>query len=372
MTASLTTRVAASGLALITPERRAALLAKRLPELIELEDLCEQARDVATVKVEAEIFFDGLTLPIHSFAFGAQDPSLPTLAIVGGVHGLERIGTQISIGYLRTILELVHWDKGLQHLLERCRLVFYPLANPAGTFARSRSNGNGVDLMRNAPIEAEGKPNVKFVCGHRLSPRLPWYRGPLGAPMELEAQALTDFVARELYPSRFSLAIDLHSGFGLMDRLWFPYAYTFRPYERIDLMYALRQRLMRSLPNHPYVVEPQSLQYLTHGDLWDHLLLKRPQSASDRVFLPLTLEMGSWLWVKKNPRQMFSALGIFNPLLPHRIQRTLRRHLALLDFLLRAVVSHDNWATPEHLLKGESLPRGMDLWYPGQKPKRLL
>ena len=23
-------------------------------------------------------------------------------------------------------------------------------------------------------------------------------------------------------------------------------------------------------------------------------------------FLPLTLEMGSWIWVKKNPRQLFS------------------------------------------------------------------
>ena len=48
-------------------------------------------------------------------------------------------------------------------------------------------------------------------------------------------------------------------------------------------------------------------------------------------FLPLTLEMGSWLWVKKNPRQLFSRHGIFNPLIEHRQQRVLRRHLALLD-----------------------------------------
>ena len=53
--------------------------------------------------------------------------------------------------------------------------------------------------------------------------------------------------------------------------------------------------------------------------------------------------MGSWLWVKKNPRQLFSRRGIFNPLIEHRQQRVLRRHLALLDFVMRAAVSHRHW-----------------------------
>ena len=59
--------------------------------------------------------------------------------------------------------------------------------------------------------------------------------------------------------------------------------------------------------------------------------------------MPLTLEMGSWLWVKKNPRQLFSRHGIFNPLIAHRQQRVLRRHMALLDFLGRAAASHSRW-----------------------------
>ena len=42
------------------------------------------------------------------------------------------------------------------------------------------------------------------------------------------------------------------------------------------------------------------------------------------------MEMGSWTWVKKNPRQFFSLLGIFNPLIQHRQLRVLRRHLPLL------------------------------------------
>jgi hypothetical protein len=65
--------------------------------------------------------------------------------------------------------------------------------------------------------------------------------------------------------------------------------------------------------------------------------------AAERIFLPLTLEMGSWIWIKKNPRQLFSRLGIFNPLIDHRQQRVLRRHLALLDFLSRAACSHHRW-----------------------------
>ena len=61
------------------------------------------------------------------------------------------------------------------------------------------------------------------------------------------------------------------------------------------------------------------------------------------MFLPLTLEMGSWLWVKKNPRQLFSRHGIFNPLIDHRQQRVLRRHLPLLDFTTRAAASAARW-----------------------------
>jgi hypothetical protein len=73
--------------------------------------------------------------------------------------------------------------------------------------------------------------------------------------------------------------------------------------------------------------------------------------------------MGSWIWIKKNPRQMFSALGIFNPVLPHRLQRTLRRHHALLDFLIRAAASHENWAAAGKLTEQHDL-EARRLWYP--------
>ena len=111
-------------------------------------------------------------------------------------------------------------------------------------------------------------------------------------------------------------------------------------------LHALQEIFLQAHSNHPYIFEPQSAQYLAHGDLWDHLYLQACETVPATTFLPLTLEMGSWLWIKKNPRQLFSRNGIFNPLINHRQQRVLRRHLSLLDFLSRAACSHAHWAPP--------------------------
>ena len=55
------------------------------------------------------------------------------------------------------------WDETTRDLLERSRLVFMPLINPAGMYLKRRSNPNGVDLMRNAPIEGEEIPSLLFL-----------------------------------------------------------------------------------------------------------------------------------------------------------------------------------------------------------------
>ncbi|MCG8459603.1 MAG: hypothetical protein MI919_25265, partial [Holophagales bacterium] len=78
--------------------------------------------------------------------------------------------------------------------------------------------------------------------------------------------------------------------------------------------------------------EPQSRHYVTHGDLWDYAYQQAYQE--ERLLLPLTLEMGPWRWVKKNPMQ-FGPTGLFNPVKPHRVQRVLRHHMSLLEFLIR-------------------------------------
>ena len=58
--------------------------------------------------------------------------------------------------------------------------------------------------------------------------------------------------------------------------------------------------------------------------------------ASKPHVITMTLELGSWLWIRKNPHQLFSRHGMFNPIKAHRIKRVLRRHADLLDFLTRA------------------------------------
>ena len=220
-------------------------------------------------------------------------------------------------------------------------MLFRSLVNPGGMALGQRANPAGVDLMRNAPIHPT-TVSTPLVGGQRWSPRLPWYNGRPGAPMEVEAQALIDCVERLTGSARLAIAIDLHSGFGVIDRLWLPYARTRAPVPHIAELYALRELLDRTLPNHVYKVEPTARTYTIAGDLWDYLYDRAVERG--RRLLPLTLEMGSWAWVRKNPVQALTALGRFNPIKPHRLRRTLRRHLPLLDFLFRAALSCDAWS----------------------------
>jgi len=313
-----------------------------LPELRALEKTIEQGGPDLQTRVVREVrVASGQRFPIYAISMGNPDPHIPAVGFFGGVHGLERIGAEVVIAYLQNIVMRLRWDTTLHQQLEQVRLVFMPIVNPGGMWAATRANPHGVDLMRNAPVEALDR--VPWLMGgQRLSAGLPWYRGPFGAPMETESQALCEVVRTELMPRPFSLALDCHSGFGVRDRLWFPFAHTRKPIAHLHELHALKNIFLQAHSHHPYVIEPQSAQYLAHGDLWDYLYLQSC-TQPERLFLPLTLEMGSWLWIKKNPRQLFSRLGIFNPLIDHRQQRVLRRHLALLDFLARAAGSHQRW-----------------------------
>ncbi len=335
----------------------------RLPELIELERLLEEIGPRARVKTLGQVHHEELSFPLYSISIGSTDPEAPTLGLFGGVHGLERIGTQVLLSQLKTLAELMKWDTAIAGLLERSRLVFMPLVNPGGMYRLQRSNPNGVDLMRNAPVHADKMPAYALFGGHRISPKLPWYRGPAGAPMEIEAQALCELVRNEIFSSKVAITIDVHSGFGTKDRVWFPYARTKKPFPSVTEVFALKLMLDRTYPNHVYVVEPQTHQYMAHGDLWDYLYDEARKREGNSIFIPLTLEMGSWVWAKKDMRQIFSVLGAFNPMKPHRLQRTLRRHLLFLDFMHRAVISHKEWLDLPKEKRDPLKRRALELWY---------
>lgn len=311
-------------------------LVAALPELVAIEELAAVAEEWAAVDVLARV--EGL--PIYSVRFGTADRTQPTLLVTGGVHGLERIGTHVAIAFLTSLVARLRWDQMLHDALTRARIIVVPLVNPVGMALGVRANGWGVDLMRNAPEAATvGTP---LIGGHRISPRLPWYMGRADTEMEAEAATLVRFVETELFGSPLAIALDLHSGFGLVDRLWYPYARTREPPPDVQGIDALSRLLDATLPNHVYKMEQTARVYTIRGDLWDYLYDRR-RTAGNGLLLPLTLEMGSWTWVRKNPLQGLSTLGRFNPIKPHRHRRTLRRHLPLLDFLLHAVISHRAW-----------------------------
>ncbi|MBX2986933.1 MAG: DUF2817 domain-containing protein [Bdellovibrionaceae bacterium] len=335
---------------------------KTLEEITEIERLTAPLGTLARTEVLARADEGGLSLPIYKVTFGTTDPAAPVLGLVGGVHGLERIGAQVCVSLLNSLSQLVLWDRNTQSVLEKVRVFFIPTVNPWGILTKHRCNPGGVDLMRNAPVEALGK--VPWMLGgQRYSRRLPWYRGENGAPLQPEAQALVSAVEKEIRHSPLSITVDFHSGFGLQDRIWFPYAKTVEPYPDVGLMHSFTNLLERTYPHHFYRIEPQAVNYTTHGDLWDYLYDRHLEAKAAGPYLPLAVEMGSWNWVKKNPFQFFSADGSFNPVKRHRLRRVLRRHNTFFEFLLRAISSPEAWANLNEEQKMKHQERALQLWY---------
>jgi hypothetical protein len=331
------------------------------PELHELQRLIEEGRPHLHARVLCEVAVGGTALPVWALTLGNPSPHVPAVGFFGGVHGLERIGAEVVLAYLRHLVARLAWDEQLHRQLETLRLVFMPVVNPGGLVLGTRANPQGVDLMRNSPVEST-EPVPPWLGGQRRSAALPWYRGEAGAPMQAESAALCTLVAEELLGRPFAIALDCHSGFGLRDRLWFPHAHTSWPMQHLAEVHALGALFDRCHPHHRYLMEPQSRQYLTHGDLWDHLTLRACADHPGQVLLPLTLEMGSWLWVKKNPRQLFTRHGIFNPLIEHRLQRVLREHMALLAFVVQAAGSHTRWL-PTEARREQHHAQAVARWY---------
>ncbi len=334
-----------------------------LRPLTDLEGILERFEGVGRVQVLSEVTRRRKTFPIYSVILGSQDPDVPVFGIFGGIHGLERIGSDVVNSYLNTILALAEWDGMMKALLRRIRIVFVPLVNPVGMYLARRGNGNGVDLMRNAPVEADKDVKAFLLGGHRISRKLPWFRGRVVDPMEQESQAICDLVRKEVFSSKLAITLDVHSGFGFHDQLWFPYAKTRKPFPRIAEVFGLKKLLDGTYPFHFYHVEPQIKHYGTSGDLWDYLFDEHQKLRQPGLYLPLCLELGSWRWVRKNPFQLFSVHGAFNPIKAHRRIRILRRHLYLFDFLMRALFSAERWATLSQEERQQNYQDAMKLWF---------
>ncbi|MBC7608425.1 MAG: zinc carboxypeptidase, partial [Polaromonas sp.] len=195
----------------------------------DIQTVCE----INTRRVPFPVF------PIFTASIGSTDPRAPVVGFFGGIHGLERIGSQVVLDYMQSLLQRLAWDDLLLRQLEKIRLVFMPIVNPGGMWAHKRANPFGVDLMRNAPQRSEGRVPI-LAGGQTISPLLPWYCGKPGAMMEMESAAMLKVVSEQLACRPFSLALDCHSGYGFGDSIWFPYAKTRRWMSRLPEMFALK------------------------------------------------------------------------------------------------------------------------------------
>ena len=168
---------------------------------------------------------DGQRYPIYLLEIGKSSAfKRHAVSIVSGVHGLETIGIRIHLDMIKCFLnpKSSHFSQALAE--GKFGIYSLPILNPAGVARETRANGRGVDLNRNSGIDAEGA--LPFFGGHRLSPALPYYRG---RALERESRALYRFLREYAWKSgRLHTALDIHSGYGAQNYLWWPYSYSKR------------------------------------------------------------------------------------------------------------------------------------------------
>ncbi|AFM14324.1 M14 family zinc carboxypeptidase [Turneriella parva] len=254
-----------------------------------------------------------------------------TVSLVSGVHGLETIAIRIHLDILKNMLNPKSAWYSERLLKGKFGINSIPILNPAGVAAETRANGRGVDLNRNSGIDAEAG-SIPFFGGHHISPALPYYRG---RALQRESRALFRFLSDYALKGRRQVhtAVDLHSGYGSQNYLWWPYSFSKKPVYQKAVFEDMGARLKARHAD--YRIEPMAASYQTHGDLWDRALIEfeaaqaKLSARKKSLFLPLTLEIGTWRELRKNPVRLLKKQNIFNP--PEKSRKDyLRKHRQLL------------------------------------------
>lgn len=212
---------------------------------------------------------EGFRFPIHALKIGTEKGIKEhPVGIMAGVHGLETIGILILLDFLEYVLHPN--STGYIPELEKGKLgiVVLPIVNPGGVVLKQRSNPAGVDLMRNSGIAAI-KPFL-FFGGQKISKHLPYFRGN---GLEPESKALFRLVYESFFTVKDAIipVLDLHSGFGTVDNVWWPYAFTKAPCPDTSSYQKIEKHLKHHCGHIHFQYGPQSETYTTHGDLWDKL-----------------------------------------------------------------------------------------------------
>ena len=78
--------------------------AATLPELVQLEAILSTAPPELGIDTACEVRVGRHRLPVPVIRLGSTSPDSPAIAFVGGVHGLERIGSALVLECLRQIV----------------------------------------------------------------------------------------------------------------------------------------------------------------------------------------------------------------------------------------------------------------------------
>ncbi|WCL49727.1 M14 family zinc carboxypeptidase [Leptospira sp. GIMC2001] len=290
---------------------------------------------------------DGFRFPIHAIELGTPKAIRNNpVGLVAGVHGLETVGIRILLDFLEYILDKKNNDFLPELKKGKLGLVILPIVNPGGVALKSRSNPAGVDLMRNSGVEAESA--LPFFGGHKISSSLPYYRGNT---MEPESRALFRFVHKYFYSVKDAImpVLDIHSGFGTIDHVWWPYARTKKPCIDTPLFEKMAYYLKTKMNHDVFKYGPQSETYTTHGDLWDRFYdnyfehFRTSNTSWSSRFLPITLEVGTWSDLKQDPMKIFRKRGIFNPARENKLETITGYRNFIRDFVLLSQTKLAHW-----------------------------
>ena len=157
------------------------------------------------------------------------DPTAPVLGLFGGVHGLERIGSQVVLSLMNTFFANDFMGQSYSRDFRKMRLFYAFDQSPGEFFIKREAILRGVDLMRNAPVDAEGKST--WLVGrsppvHQTS----MVQRSTGRRIASRIQSPAWSLPPKFFQSSRVLTVDFHSGFGNIDRLWLPYAKSTRPF----------------------------------------------------------------------------------------------------------------------------------------------
>jgi hypothetical protein len=283
--------------------------------------------------------------PIYCLEIGKKSAiEKNPVGIVAGVHGLETIGVRVTLDFLEFLVSEKHKDFFPEIFKGDVGIVCLPMINPGGIVETSRSNPAGIDLMRNSGIEAVKAP--LFFGGHKISPKLPYYRGN---HLEPESRVVNRFVNQYFFNNKTAIMplIDIHSGFGAVDHVWWPFAFTHEACADEPIYKKMALYLKEKNLHKEYEYGPQSETYTTHGDLWDKFYLEYRNLIEIRKsksrFLPWTLEIGTWSDILDYPSKLNRRRGIFNPAKENKQAVIKNYRLFLRDFVRLSCVKPAYW-----------------------------